>query len=83
MIRRAVAAQDAEGDVLLTAPFDLAGGANAGAVGVQQHAQQHPGLTGGPAVPVGSIGLEEWAKVELVDHVQDEPGQMIARQLDD
>src|SRR5512132_614496 len=33
----AVAAQDAKGDVLGAAAFDLAAGADAGAVGVQQH----------------------------------------------
>jgi hypothetical protein len=31
-------------------------------------------------MPVGPIGLEERAKVELVDHVEHEPGQMVARQ---
>jgi hypothetical protein len=76
MIGRGVAGQDPEGDVFVAAAFDLARGADAGAVGVQQHPQQHPRLVGGVAVPVGPIGLEERAKVELVDHVQDEPGQV-------
>ena len=31
-------------------------------------------------MPIGPIGLEERAKVELVDHVEDEPGQVTARQ---
>jgi len=31
-------------------------------------------------MPVGPIGLEERTKVELVDHVRDEPGHMIGRQ---
>ncbi len=76
----AVAAQDAVGDVLVAAPFDLAGGADPGAVGVQQHGQQHPGLIRGPAVSVSSIRLEERAEVELVDHVEHEPGQVVGRQ---
>jgi hypothetical protein len=80
MIGRAVAGKDAEGEVLVAASFDLAGGADPGAVGVQQHGQQHPGLVGGPAVPVGPIGLEERAKLELVHDVQDEPGQVVGRQ---
>jgi hypothetical protein len=71
-----VAAQDAEGNVLLTAAFDLAGGADPGAVGVQQH----PRLVGGSAVAVGSVDLEEGAQVELVDHVEDEPGQVVGWQ---
>jgi hypothetical protein len=80
MIGAGVAAQDPKGDVLMTSAFDLAGGADPGAVGVQQHGQQHPGLVGGPAVPIGPIGLEERAKVELVDDVEDEPGQVVGRQ---
>jgi hypothetical protein len=31
-------------------------------------------------VAIGPVGLEEWAKVELVDDVEDEPGQVIGRQ---
>jgi hypothetical protein len=80
MIGRGVAGQDPEGDVLGQAAFDLAGGADPGAVGVQQHAQQHPGLVGGAAMPVGPIGLEERAQVELVNHVEDEPGQVVSWQ---
>jgi hypothetical protein len=80
VIGGAVAGKDAEGDVLVAAAFDLAGGADPGAVAIQQHGQQHPGLVGGPAMPIGPIGLQEWAKVELVDHVQDKPGQVTARQ---
>jgi hypothetical protein len=64
----------------MAAAFDLAGGADAGAVGVHQHAQQHLGVVGSPAVPVGPIGGQEWAQVQLVDHVEDEPGQMVGRQ---
>ena len=70
VIGRAVAGQDAEGDVLVAAAFDLAGRADPGAVAIQQHSQQHPGLIGGPAMPIGPIGGQERAKVELVDHVQ-------------
>jgi hypothetical protein len=58
------------------AAFDLPGGADPGAVGRAQHGRQHLWRIGGPAVPVGSVGLEEWAKVELVDDVEGEPGQV-------
>ena len=51
VIGGAVAGRDPEGDVFVTAPLDLARGADPGAVGVQQHGQQHPRLVGGPAVP--------------------------------
>lgn len=77
MIGCAVGGQDSEGNIFLAAPLDLARGADAGAVAIQQHGQQHPGRIGGPAVPIGSIGLEEWAEVDLVDDVEDEPGQVI------
>jgi hypothetical protein len=80
MIGRAVAAQDPEGEVLGAAPLDLAGGADPGAVGIQQHPQQHPRRIGGPTMPVSSIGLEERTQVELVDDVEDEPGQMVGWQ---
>jgi hypothetical protein len=80
MVGSGVGGQDAEGDVLVAAPFDLAGGTNPGAVGVQQHGQQHLGVVGGPAVPVRPIGAEERGQVQLVDHVEHEPGQMICRQ---
>jgi hypothetical protein len=80
MIRRAVAGQDPEGDVLVAAALDLVGGADPGAVAIQQHGQQHPRLVSGPAVPIGPIGLEERAKVELVDHIEHEPGQVVGWQ---
>jgi hypothetical protein len=80
MIGRAVAAKDAEGDVFVAAAFDLPRGADPGAVGIQQHRQQHPGLVGGVAVPVSPIRLEERLKIQLVDHVAHEPGQMVGRQ---
>jgi hypothetical protein len=31
-------------------------------------------------MPIGSVGLEERAKVELVDDVEHEPGQVVGRQ---
>jgi hypothetical protein len=43
VIGGAVAGKDPESDVLGAAPLDLAGGTDPGAVGVQQHGQQHPG----------------------------------------
>jgi hypothetical protein len=77
MVGEVVAGQHPEGEVLAAAAFDLPGGAHPNRVGVQQHAQQRLGVVGGVAVPVGPVGLEERLKVELVDHVQHKPGQMI------
>jgi hypothetical protein len=68
--------QDAEGEVLDAAPLDLPGGAHPGGVGVQQHAEQGLGVEGGVAVPVGPVAAQERAEIELVDHVQDEPGEV-------
>jgi hypothetical protein len=79
MIRCAVAAEHPEGDVLVAAPLELPGGTNAGAVAVEQDRQQHPWLVGRSAVPVSPIGGQERTKVELVDDLQDEPGQMVGR----
>jgi hypothetical protein len=49
-------------------------------VGVQQHAQQQLGVVRGMAVPVGAVGAQERAEVELVDHIAHEPGQMVGGQ---
>ena len=80
MIGCAVAGQDPKGDVFGAAALDLAGGTDAGAVAIQQHGQQHPRLIGGPTMPIGPIGLEERTEVELVNHIEHEPGQVIGRQ---
>jgi hypothetical protein len=71
-----VGGQHPEGDVLGQAPFELPGGAHADAVGVQQHAQQQLGVVGGMAVPVVAVGQVERCQVELVDHLEDEPGEV-------
>jgi hypothetical protein len=71
-----VGGQDPEGDVLLAAPFELAGGAHPQAVAVQQHAEQQLGVVGGMAMPIGAVAAQERAQVELVDHIEHEPGQV-------
>jgi hypothetical protein len=76
MIRGLVGGQHPEGDVLSAAAFELPGGAHPDGVGVQQHAQQQLGVVGGVAVPVGAVRPVEGSQVELVDHVEDEPGQV-------
>jgi hypothetical protein len=76
VIRSLVAGKDPEGDVLVQAPFDLAGGTHPDRVGIQQHAQQQFGVVGRMAMPVGAVGPVEGLKVELVDHVEDEPGEV-------
>jgi hypothetical protein len=71
-----VGGQDAEGDVLLAAAFDLAGGAHPQAVAIQQHAEQGLGVVGGVAVPVVAVLPVERVEVELVCDVEDEPGEV-------
>jgi hypothetical protein len=73
-----VAGKHPEGEVLVAAPLDLPGGAHTDGVGVQQHAQQRRGVVGGMAVPVGAVGTQERFQVQLVDHVEDEPGEVVA-----
>jgi hypothetical protein len=77
VIGHLVAGQHPEGEIFVAAAFDLPGGAHADGVGVQQHPQQGRGVVGGVAVPVGAVGAQERRMVELVDHVQNEPGQMV------
>ena len=50
-----VGGQDAEGDVLVAEPLDLAGGAHPDRVGVEEHAEQGLGVVGGVAVPVVAV----------------------------
>jgi hypothetical protein len=71
-----VAGQNPEGDVLMAAALDLAGGAHPDGIGVQQHPQQGLGIVGGVTVPVGAVGAQERLQVELVDDVQHEPGEV-------
>jgi hypothetical protein len=71
-----VAGQDPEGDVLMAAALDLAGGAHPDGIGVQQHPQQGLGIVGGVTVPVGAVGAQERLQVELVDDVEHEPGEV-------
>jgi hypothetical protein len=61
----------------MPAAFELPGGAHADAVAVQQHAEQGLGVVGGMAVPVITELPVERLKVDLVDHVEDEPGEML------
>jgi hypothetical protein len=80
VVGQLVAGQDAEGEVLVAAPLDLSGRAHPHGVGVQPHPQQGLRVVGGMPVPVGTVGAQERLKVELVDHVQHEPGQMVGGQ---
>jgi hypothetical protein len=32
------------------------------------------------AVPIGAVAAQERTEIQLVDHVEDEPGQMIGRE---
>jgi len=77
MVRGLVGGQDSKGNVFDASSFELAGGAHAQAVAVQQHAQQELGVIGGVPVTVVAVGQVKGCQVELVDHVEDEPGEMI------
>jgi hypothetical protein len=77
MVGRLVGGQHSKGDVLDAAAFDLAGGAHPDAVGVQQYAQHEFGVVGGAAVAVVAVGPVERGAVELVDDVEDAPGEMV------
>jgi hypothetical protein len=71
-----VAGQDPEGEVLVAVTFKLPGGAHPDGVGVQEHAEQELGVVGRVTVPVVTVGPVEGPEVDLVDHVQDEPGEV-------
>jgi hypothetical protein len=75
-----VAGQNAEGDVLRAASFDLPGGAHAQAVGIEQHAQQGFRVVGAMAVPIITVPPVEGFEVELVDDVEHEPGEVAVGQ---
>jgi hypothetical protein len=80
VVGRLVAGQHPEGEVLAAVPLDLPRGAHADRVGVQQHPKQHRGVVGRVTVPVGAVGAQERLKVELVDDVQHQPGQVVGWQ---
>jgi hypothetical protein len=61
---------------LVAAPFELAGGPHPQAVAIQQHAKQGLGVVAGMAVPIVAVLPVERVEVELVDHVEDEPGEV-------
>jgi hypothetical protein len=76
VVRGPVGRQDPKRDVLDAAALDLPGGAHPEAVGVQQHAKEQLGVVGRTAVPVVAVGPVERGEVELVDDVEDAPGEM-------
>jgi hypothetical protein len=50
------------------------------AVGVEQHRDQHRRVIRRPAMPIGPIRGTEPRQIQLIDHVDHEPHQMIRRQ---
>jgi hypothetical protein len=66
-----------EGDVLLAAALDPPSRALADRVGVEAERHHHLRVMGGAAPAVVAIGAIEALEVELLDRVQDEPGEMI------
>jgi hypothetical protein len=71
-----VAGQHPEGEILVATPFDLPRGAHPGGVAIQEHAQQHLRTIGGMPVAVGPVHLVKRREIELVDNVDDEPGEV-------
>jgi hypothetical protein len=76
MVGGLVGGQHPKGDVLKAATLDLARGAHPQTVGVEEHAEQQLGVIGGMAVPIGPVRPVEGFEVELIDHVEDEPGEV-------
>jgi PadR family transcriptional regulator PadR len=72
-----VGGQHPESVVLMVAPFELAGRTDPKAVATEEHAEQELGVVGGMAVAVVPVGQIERLKIELIDHVEEEPGEMI------
>jgi hypothetical protein len=72
-----IAGKHPEGDVLLAAARKLPGGAHAKAVAIEQEAEHGLGVGGGMAVPIIPVGSVEGVEVDLVDDVEDEPGEMV------
>jgi hypothetical protein len=66
--------------LLDAAPLDRPGGAQSGAVGIQQQRDQHRRVIRGPAMPVRAVDAAEGLQVKLVDHIDDEPRQVIRGQ---
>jgi hypothetical protein len=80
VVRRGVAGQRPEGEVLDAASLDLPRGPHPDGVGVQQHAQQRLGVVGRMAMPIGPVGTQERRKVDLVNDIAHEPGEMVLGQ---
>jgi hypothetical protein len=74
VVRRVVPADDAEGDVLLAAAFDLPARAFPDAVGVEQERHHHPGFVGGATPSILAVAQVEGPKVHVLDHVEHEEG---------
>jgi hypothetical protein len=75
-----VAGQHPKGEILSAAAFELPGGPHAKAAAVQQHAKQQLGVVGRMPVPIGPVGTKERLEVDLVDHVEEEPRQVVVGQ---
>jgi hypothetical protein len=71
-----VAGKHPEGEVFGQPSFDLPGGVHPYAIRIQEHAEEQLRV----AVPVAAVRLVEGREVELVDHVEDEPGGVVFRQ---
>jgi hypothetical protein len=80
VIRRAVGADHARGDVLHAAPLDTSRRALADGVAVEQQRHHHRRLVRGTALPVQAITGIEAAQVQSLDGVDDKPRQVVVGQ---
>lgn len=66
--------------VLNQSPLDPTAGPLTDAVRVDQQREHDLGIVGGATATVGPIADTEVRKIELGDHVQEEPRQVVVRQ---
>jgi hypothetical protein len=70
----------AEGNILAATPLDSAAPALADRARAQQQRHHHRRLESGPTPTVAPVAGVEAAEVDLIDRVNNEPGQVILRQ---
>jgi hypothetical protein len=80
VIRAQPGGQHAVGNVLGAATFDHAARAHSDAIRIQQQRDHHRRVIGRPAVPVVPIGLVKRDHVQLLDHLDQKPRQVVGGQ---
>ena len=72
-----VRADHPEGDVLAAAALDPPRRALADAAGVSEQGEHHRRVARGPTVAVDAVGAVERPEVELLDHLDHKPGEVV------